>query len=286
MPSPPPSSSSDCPYPIVSDSNFVASVTSPSSTSVTSPDSAIGFAHISDCSFFVLPSVSVISCSTWVQFSRTVLSASSSLDDDNSLVFVSFRLFLSNCQFAAVWQIFQPCHFLSTSFAFVVFSRLSAMTLLDKMTEFPLFGKIAIVFLDSYTLLTFLFDKVPFSFDCLVLSRIRIVESASSSNWWFGSLSKISQPYRSPFSTQKSSLMDFYFVFLRPPHYRFGVFHLLSWSFFRPSCFCVIFHRTNIMFIVISFTKMSKLLAFKHWSWISSFSLRISVLCYILCQKF
>ena len=74
-------------------------------------------------------------------------------------------------------------------------SRLSATPLLDRMTCFPLSGKMVIVFLDSDPILAFLFEKILSSLDPLVLSRIRTVESASrlmssSSSWRFGSLTE------------------------------------------------------------------------------------------------
>ena len=79
---------------------------------------------------------------------------------------------------------------------FVILSRLTATSLLDRITGFPLSGSIVIVCPDSDTILAFLLARVPSSLDPLVLSRINTVESttglkSSSSTWRAGSHSEL-----------------------------------------------------------------------------------------------
>ena len=142
----PPSSSSDCSYSLVSYSDFVASVTSPSSTSVTWPNS--------DWGSFILLLVG-ISCSTCFLLSSTVFSTSS-LNQDASLSVLLFFVKLAPlaillyCSKSPIFAIF------STSVHFSCLSRLSSTPFSDTTTSFPLSVKMVIVFWDSDTILNFL----------------------------------------------------------------------------------------------------------------------------------
>ena len=175
-----PFASSDCPYPIVSDSDLVAPVTSPSSTSVTCPDSAYGFGSNTSFGSFSGFSVGVSSFYILMLTSPPVsLASSSSLDDDARRKFI----LSSNTFFPVAILLHLPRSPASTLFPFAVLSRLSATSFFDRFSFVRQNGDKKCVVTQTLSWFSSL-QRFLLIWN-LMLLRIKMVESTSELKFFF-----------------------------------------------------------------------------------------------------